>query len=355
MNLAFKCTYNDADEGVYVGFNGTCSVNNIIRNIKGGRVWCSNEQCPCRRFYDTGFRGEAPEYPCYESELFNMWRFGGGTYHHGPHAGTPIKINQAEVNKIAILTTLFPGDKEKDRKIIGLFKIGEVEHTDQTYVYADNRHRVRLPLEEAKELNFWDYYSVSGEKPIWGTHLFRYLKDESVALILTDLKDTVRDEKTRIVVHNLLEANFSDIDVPRTTRHRKSRTSTVFALRKYGRGGEGQKHKQLKEWIAQHPEQIGITNVKKTTIEYSFCCGDTVDILFELEDDNDIVVEIETIDPMPGCHQAIKYRALRCAQRGIPLDSKQVKAYLVAWETPEVVTSFCERYSITCKRLKLDG
>ena len=72
-----------------------------------------------------------------------------------------------------------------------------------------------LPLEEAKELDFWNYYSVSGEKPIWGTHLFRYLRDESVALILTDLKDTVRDEKTRIVVHNLLEADFSDVDVPR--------------------------------------------------------------------------------------------------------------------------------------------
>ncbi len=354
MNLAFKCTYNDADEGIYVGFNGTCSVNNIIHNIKRGRVWCSNEQCMCRQFYDNGFKGEPPKFPCYESELFNKWRFGGGTYHHGRHAGTPIKIHQAEVNKIAILTTLFPGDKEKDRKIIGLFKVSHVEDAGQTFLYADDDHRIRLPLEEAKELDFWNYYSVSGEKPIWGTHLFRYLKDESVALILTDLKDTVRDEKTRIVVHNLLEADFSNVDVPRTTRHRKSRTSTVLALRKYGLGGEGQEHKRLKEYIAGHPEEIGISDVKNVTVEHVFCCGDTVDVLFELNNSTDIVVEIETIDPEPGCHQAIKYRALRCAERGIPLDSKQVKAYLVAWETPRVVASFCDRYSIVCKKFKLD-
>jgi len=77
--------------------------------------------------------------------------------------------------------------------------------------------------------------------------------------------------------------------------------------------------------IAEHPEAIGIANVKQVAVEHVFCCGDTVDILFERNDGTDIVVEIETIDPEPGCHQAIKYRALRCAERGIPLDSKQIK------------------------------
>lgn len=358
MNLAFKCTYNDADEEVYVGFNGTCSIENIIRNIKAGRVWCSNEKCPCRKFYDAGFKGESPNFPCYESELFNKWRFGGGVYHHGKRAGTPIRIHKVEVGKIAVLTTLFPGDDEKERKIIGFFKIGKVENSNQTLVHADEYYRVRLPLEEAKQLNFWNYYSVSGEQPRWGTHLFRYLTDEAVARILKDLKSTIRDESGRIIIKDLLEKDFASVDIPSeppsmVTRE-NSRTETITRLRKYGSGGEGQEHKRLKKWIAQHPERIGITNVKSTTVEHTFCCGDAVDILFELEEDDDIVVEIETVDPMPGCHQAIKYRALRCAERKIPLDSKEVKAYLVAWEIPEVVTSFCERYDITCKKLKLD-
>ena len=359
MNLAFKCTYNDADEGVYVGFNGTCSINNIIRNIKGGRIWCSNEECPCRRFYDTGFRGEAPEYHCYESELFNRWRFGGGIYRHGKHAGKPIKIRKAEVGKIAILTTLFPGDKEKDRKIIGLFKVERIEDAGQTLLYADDDHRLRLPLEEAKELDFWNYYSVSGRKPRWGTHLFRYLSDEAVARILLDLEKTIRDENSRKVVKHLLAKDFTNVGIPPKPpgmlRKKRSRKETITRLRKYGHGGEGQDHKRLKEWIAEHPEEIGIKNVKNTVIEYSFCCGDTVDILFELKDGNDIVVEVETLDQLPGCHQAIKYRALRCAERGIPLDSDKVAAYLVAWDIPDVVASFCNKYNIICQRLRLDG
>jgi len=360
MNLAFKCTYNDADEGVYVGFNGTCSIENIIHNIKSGRVWCSNEQCLCRQFYDNAFKGNPPEFPCYESELFNKWRFGGGTYHHGKRAGKPIRIHKVESGKIAVLTTLFPGANEKDRKIIGLFKIGRVEQNDeQTSVCADRDHRIRLPLEEAKQLYFWDYYSVSGEKPRWGTHLFRYLNDEAIASILTDLKSTIRDENGRMIIKDLLEKDFASFDIPPTPpgmlRQKQARTEKISRIRKYGSGGEGEEHKRLKEWIAKHPEKIGIMNVRNTTIEHVFCCGDTVDILFELDDGSDIVVEIETIDPLPGCHQAIKYRALRCAQRGIPLSSEKVIAYLVAWDIPDAVAAFCQKYDIRQMSTKIDS
>jgi len=231
MNLAFKCTYNDADEGVYVGFNGTCSTDNIIRNIKAGRVWCSNEQCPCRIFYDNGFKGESPEFPCYESQLFNQWRFGGGTYHHGNRAGTPIKIHQAEVGKIAILTTLFPNSEEKDRKIIGLFKIDRVEDSEQTLVHADKDYRIRLPLEEVNQLSFWNYYSVGGDRPRWGTHLFRYLTDEGIVAILTDLRSTIRDEKSKTIIKKLLEGDLAQIHLPSKPlgmlKQKQSRKETI--------------------------------------------------------------------------------------------------------------------------------
>lgn len=359
MNLAFKCTYNDADEGVYVGFNGTCSVDNIIHNIKSGRVWCSNEQCPCKQFYDKGFKGEPPEFPCYESELFNKWCFGGGVYQHGRYAGKPIGIHKAEVGKIAVLTTLFPDNKEKDRKIVGLFKIGSVEDKDETRVYADEDHRIRLPREEAEQLRFWDYYSVSGEKPRWGTHLFRYLDDDAIAAILKDLRSTVRDESTKFKINDLLENDFASFDSsvgPTGMLERKeSRARAVAMSRKYGPGGEGKEHRRLKEWIADHPEDIGISNVKRVEKEHPFCSGDRVDVLFELNDGTDVVVEVETLDPLPGCHQAIKYRALRCAERGIPLDSQNVIAYTVAWGIPDEVASFCKKYNVTCQRLRLDG
>ena len=160
-----------------------------------------------------------------------------------------------------------------------------------------------------------------------------------------------------MIVKNLLLEDFTKVDIPTNSpnmlRMERSRREMIARVRKYGLGGEGQEHKRLKEWIAEHPKAIGIANVKQAAIEHIFCCGDTVDILFELNDGTDIVVEIETIDPEPGCHQAIKYRALRCAERGIPLDSKQVKAYLVAWEIPKNVFSFCEKYEIVFKKYRL--
>lgn len=116
--------------------------------------------------------------------------------------------------------------------------------------------------------------------------------------------------------------------------------------KKYASGGEGPDHKKLKEWIAENPQVIGLKNVKRYILEYVYPSGDAVDILFELSDDIDVVVEIETDNPFPGCYQAIKYRVLRCAQRNLNLDSESVRAIVVAWKIPEEVRHFCRRYDI---------
>lgn len=116
--------------------------------------------------------------------------------------------------------------------------------------------------------------------------------------------------------------------------------------KKYGAGGEGVEHKRLKEWIANNPMSAGIRNIRATEVEHSFLSGDSVDILFELKTNTDVVVEIETTDPLPGCHQAIKYRALRCAERGLPLSSNEVQAIIVAWEISDHVIEFCKKYNI---------
>ena len=116
--------------------------------------------------------------------------------------------------------------------------------------------------------------------------------------------------------------------------------------KKYGAGGESVEHKRLKEWIANNPKSIGIRNVRATEVEHSYLSGDSVDILFELKTSTDVVVEIETIDPLPGCHQAIKYRALRCAERALSLSSNKVQAMIVAWEIPAHVVEFCKKYNI---------
>lgn len=203
LHVAFKCTYNNGGEGIRVGFQGRCSDDIIKWNIESGRVWCGQPDCECKKYYDRGFRGEKPlSNPCYESVLFEDWKYGAGSYHTGSRAGTAKYLRHVGVGKIAILTTLFPSDRYLDRRIMGLFRIGAVVDDPETFVVADEDYRINLRLDEAKKLFFWEYYD---RKP-WGSHLHRYLDDAQVAQILRDVRDTVRDAEIKQKVDALLSA-----------------------------------------------------------------------------------------------------------------------------------------------------
>ena len=139
----------------------------------------------------------------------------------------------------------------------------------------------------------------------------------------------------------------------RLIKKKKSKERWNIKKRKYGKGGEGENHKKLKEFIFKKPETIGLKNVKHSKLEYSFLSGDTVDILFELENGKDVVVEIETDIVLPGCHQAIKYRALRCAEKNLELNSKNIEAVVVAWQFNEEEIEFMEKYGIKYFNVKL--
>ncbi|MDA2915467.1 hypothetical protein MYX64_01250 [Nitrospinae bacterium AH_259_B05_G02_I21] len=115
-----------------------------------------------------------------------------------------------------------------------------------------------------------------------------------------------------------------------------------------GPGREGEEHEKLKDWVAENPHEIGLIDVESTDVEYVFPSKDRVDILFRLRDDKEVVVEIETDAPYPGNYQALKYKALRCAERGIDIGSPMVEAVLIAWEIPQEIREFCERYEIRC-------
>lgn len=244
-SLAFKCIYNDGDEGLFVGFAGTCSSANIDRNVRAKRVWCSEPSCDCRKYFDQNFEGKAPVKPCMESRLFREWRFGAGYYHRGANHDQPIHFSEAEVGKLAFLTTRFPNEPESERRIIGLFRIAEI--VDRNTVVAAPIARVRLPLDEAKELYFWAYCTTKPKKPTWGTHLFRYVDDGQAHRILTDIAVTVRDEPMKEAVHVLIQSVFGNEPAPAANgclpERSRYRDETIAARRKYGPGGEGPQHK----------------------------------------------------------------------------------------------------------------
>jgi hypothetical protein len=348
QSIAFKCTYNDGGEGIYVGFSGICSKENIQRNVTDERVWCSSARCECKKFHEKGMKGRAPVEPCYESTLFRDWSFGAGGFVTGAKAGGDIHLTHTATGKFAILTTRFPGDSESDRRIIGLFKIAKLENLNS--VTAAKNGRIRLPLEEAKMLYFWAYCTTSRNVPDWRSGLFRYLDDGQVHRILDDVASTVRDEKTKVSINALIGDSFGGALAPPPSgclaEKSAGRQALIEEIRKYGPGGEGPDHKELKNWIWGHPELLGLTDVSCRHVEYRFESGDRADLVFEHTSGAFTVVEVETIMPSPGAHQAIKYRALLCAQKGLPLDSKKVSSILVAWAIPSQVADFCRTYGI---------
>ena len=156
-SVALKCNYNDGGEGTLVGFSNTCSKENIERNIKSHVRWCEEPRCGYHIYYERGLKGSKPIEPCYESKLFRKWEFGAG-YDHKNGKNAPRHMVQVKEGNFAILTTRFPGDDERDRKIVGLFQIEKIQNADETMLFAEQQKGIRLPLEEAKELYFWAYH-----------------------------------------------------------------------------------------------------------------------------------------------------------------------------------------------------
>jgi hypothetical protein len=184
------------------------------------------------------------------------------------------------------------------------------------------------------------------------------LTDAQVARIVKDVQETVRDEHTRNVLGSLLQEVWKDDDVPPASGPRAkmypSHTRRVAIARKYGPTAEGPEHRQLKEWLANNPAQLGYGDVVEVTVERVFRSGDCADIVWRCKDGRHVVVEVETYFPEPGAYQALKYRCLLCAEMGLDLTSPNVEAWVVAREIPESVKALCARYEIRFEEIKTD-
>lgn len=355
MHIAFKVTYNDGGETSQVlGYKGVCSIDNIKRNIESRKVNCSRKGSPCKAFYDSGFKKDFPHLTtahCYESSLFTKWEFGSGMYQGGQKDGQYIPLKKAKIGNIAILTTRFPGTKESERKVIGIYKIKGVVNTrgiwNSTHemLVADESQKIELSRELAEEFDFWKYHKGI---PKWGSGLFRYLEDErEVVTLLNDIAAVDRSETNKKIAKQLLNGlkstSYRTNEEPKLT----AQALRVLDRRKYGSGGEGENHKILKQWIANNPNYLGLNDVKKKDVErVFFWTNDRADIVFTCKDGTKVSVEIETEDSEPGAHQAIKYKSLLCAEQNLPLSSPKVRSFLVAYSIPDELKKFCSTYGI---------
>lgn len=99
-------------------------------------------------------------------------------------------------------------------------------------------------------------------------------------------------------------------------------------------GGEGYEHRQLKEYILNHPGSIGIKEVKIAETEYTLPSGDKLDIYFKLNDESVVAVEVKSsisddADLTRGIFQCVKYKAVLNSLQRIEGTKRNITVILV--------------------------
>lgn len=217
-NLAFKCNFcNGGCSDNCLGYKGVCSDEQIKKNQKDGRAWCSNSNSPCYQYANGIITREELDdlnangtFVCYEARMLIEWKAEAGedVDENGIHRAR--RITNASNNSLAILTTVMPGDNGKDRVIFGAFITGTVDEGDDVkagYVKAKDDYHIELAPDEAKQMKFWHYYKNAGspDRIQWGTGLYRYTKDSACARILADIVKVKTDPIEKAHAQNVLE------------------------------------------------------------------------------------------------------------------------------------------------------
>lgn len=102
---------------------------------------------------------------------------------------------------------------------------------------------------------------------------------------------------------------------------------------KWSNEGESIEHKELKRFVATHPEIVGLGPASKSTEEFLLPSADRIDVHFSSEG-WDIAVEIKSVrstddDLRRGIFQCVKYREILRALRRIENEIPQVRSLLV--------------------------
>ena len=355
--LAFKVTYNDGGaRGGLIGYRGVCSDRIMVQNVEIDRkTWCRDSDNKCSQYCARGRKGPRPKVPrvggrvqdgvCYESELLTRrpFKFWTGSYQSGPRRGQPIPIDfdRVAAGDITLLTTLTPDRTERDRIVFACYRVGKVG-TDEwgNYIESDGSMDLELPEEIAMHCRYWDYQKPNNNGSIfWGSGLVRYLDRDNTRRFIDDLVFRLGDAPQRDALVRAL-GDAIEFRPPQGGAGGSSGT------------GESEQHRRLKELIAAKPNLIGLPARSEPTVEHPFASGDRVDVKFDLPNGDAAVVEVETIVPLPGAHQAVKYRTLLEVERSEVLGSGRVEAILVAHEFDVETRKLAEKYRIKLVKLR---
>ena len=120
-----------------------------------------------------------------------------------------------------------------------------------------------------------------------------------------------------------------------------------------GGGGEKLPHRNLKEYLADNPSQLG-EGLALVKVEYPFVSGDRADILLKDGFGSPVTVEVEahiSSGDYVGVWQAVKYKHLAAVKYQLPCE--QVRSILAAPEIPDDVKAKCIELGIETREVSI--
>ncbi len=339
-HVAFKCTWNDGGADAFTpGFAGRCSRKQIELNTVDDKIWCGRDENACKRWRESGYAGGGPVHPCYESRTRSHAEFALGMDFDTERART---ARYLEPGSLCFLTTRrrSPRGREVERMIFGAFQAREILGTGRTHELYEGAYGVvvrgrpdeLVVLPQDRWVPFWPT-CAPGTQPQWKRNLFRYLDPGAAERALEQLWSSAPSHQLRMRVEAL--ADELSVSFPPAEADDIDSSWKEEVRRKYGGGGESPEHRALKEWIAAHPEVLGLDPAVRGQTEFRFPSADRVDVAFFHPTDDRLVhvVEVELegkAELRVGVYQAVKYRALASAWNQESKQPTEVGASLVA-------------------------
>lgn len=195
---------------------------------------------------------------------------------------------------------------------------------DYVYIFVSNERRVRFKTQvvaehcERQDGEYW----INKEDIHNGPTYKLELRDEYEGHELDDAILREHGFNGTLSIQHPIYKNTKLLEYIESVFSKKSITDSERTIRSgklYVSHGEGKEHKKLKEYIYNHPEALGIKNVRDKSMERILLSGDRLDIYFALNDGSQIAVEVKPqtspeADIMRGLFQCVKYKAILDAE-----------------------------------------
>lgn len=202
------------------------------------------------------------------------------------------------------------------------FEIGDI-----VYIYPSNEDSIRFKTEvvakncERKDTYYWQ--EKPNDYPTYRLELRKeYLGDKLSEEHLRQYGYKGGQSKRHPLYNKPQMFAYIDSIFNDSTQVKVSNDNIEEQIRSgqsFGSGGEGDSHKELKEYIFNNPHVIGIEEYKEKEKEHILLSADRIDVWFKLSDGACVAVEVKShisseADVLRGIFQCVKYKAIMDAE-----------------------------------------